>query len=93
MRSEMNKAVYFSNKFYKHYLQRIVTQKHLLLKVEKRIALFCINPNAPILRDHGLKGKQNLLRSFSVTGDYRIIYQEFPDHYNFLDIGTHSQVY
>jgi len=89
----MNKPVLFSTKFHKHYLQRIVGQKNLLDKVEKRIELFCINPKESILKDHGLKGEKNMLRSFSVTGDYRIIYQEFPDHYNFLDIGTHNQVY
>jgi addiction module RelE/StbE family toxin len=89
----MNKPVVFSTKFHKHYLQRIVEQRTLLRKVEERIELFCANPSNPILRDHGLKGEKNLLRSFSVTGDYRIIYQEYPDHYNFLDIGTHNQVY
>jgi addiction module RelE/StbE family toxin len=89
----MNKPVVFSSKFHKHYLQRVVKQKKLLDKVEQKIELFCINPRDPALKDHGLKGEKNLLRSFSVTGDYRIIYQEFLDHYNFLDIGTHNQVY
>jgi mRNA-degrading endonuclease YafQ of YafQ-DinJ toxin-antitoxin module len=89
----MNKPIVYSDKFHKHYLQRIVNNKNLLSRVEQRIELFCIDPKNPILHDHSLKGQKNLLSSFSVTGDYRIIYQEFPDHYNFLDIGKHNQVY
>jgi len=89
----MNKQVIYSTKFQKHYSKRILNQKNLLRKVEKRVELFCINPNDPLLNNHRLKGEKNLLSSFSVTGDYRIIYREYSDHYSFLDIGTHNQVY
>lgn len=48
------------------------------------------------MHDHALIGNMGGYRSFSVTGDYRIIYriEENGDIvFVFIDIGTHSQVY
>ena len=63
---------------------------------ENRISLFIQNRKSPLLRDHPLSGDMKGQRSFSVTGDYRIIYEERQNGeivFVFLDIGTHSQVY
>jgi len=57
------------------------------------LELFKINPQNPILRDHALKGDKIGLRSFSITGDYRVIYYIEDETAYFLDIGTHAQVY
>ncbi|HLD04039.1 MAG TPA: type II toxin-antitoxin system YafQ family toxin [Candidatus Dojkabacteria bacterium] len=89
----MSKPISFTSKFKKHYLQRILTNKNLLKQTEKRIKLFYENSQNPILHSHILKGKKNRLKAFSISGDYRIIYEEFSDHYRFLDIGRHNQVY
>ena len=83
-------------RFHKAYLKayRRLPRK-IQLKAEKRIALFLENRSNPILKDHALTGNLINKRAFSVTGDYRIIYQEIAGEvvFVFLDIGTHSQVY
>lgn len=45
------------------------------------------------LYDHPLHGDMQVLRSFSITGDIRLIYEETEAAYILKDIGTHSQVY
>jgi len=65
------------------------------LKAEERIGLFLEDRSDSRLKDHPLTGNLKDKRAFSVTGDYRIIYQEIEGELVliFLDIGTHSQVY
>ncbi len=66
------------------------------VKAKQRVALFLRDRNDPLLADHPLTGRMQGLRSFSVTGDYRIVYRiEENDEivFLFLDIGTHAQVY
>jgi addiction module RelE/StbE family toxin len=55
--------------------------------------MFLADKANPVLRDHQLIGRFSDFRAFSVTGDVRIIYKEFPDHIRLIDIGTHNQVY
>lgn len=84
----------FSNKFRKHYKKRIIHDVTLDRRSQKRIDLFINNPSHPLLRDHSLKGSEEGSRAFWVTGDVRIIYQWVDnDTVEFLDIGTHNQVY
>ena len=45
------------------------------------------------INDHGLKGKKRMFRAWSVAGDVRVVYRETEDYYEFLDIGSHNQVY
>jgi mRNA-degrading endonuclease YafQ of YafQ-DinJ toxin-antitoxin module len=45
------------------------------------------------LNEHRLKGKKRTLRAWSVTEDIRVVYRETDEYYEFLDIGTHNQVY
>ena len=48
----------------------------------------------PLLKNHPLTGAKRELRSFSVTGDVRIVYQlSGDDDAIFFDIGSHNQVY
>jgi len=81
-------------KFKKAYQKYIKPYPRLILQTSKRIKLFQTNSKHPLLKDHALKGSMQKLRSFSVSGDIRIIYQPLsPRHVLFLDIGTHNQVY
>lgn len=90
----MEKIVKTHPKFDKNYRRRILPHPHLDTKFKERLNLFITNPRNPILKDHPLIGKKKHLRSFSITGDIRVIYQEIsPTEALFLDIGTHSQVY
>lgn len=64
-------------------------------KVLEAIQVFQSDPFAPTLRNHPLKGSMQGKRSFSVTGDIRIIFEEY-ERYTLvlmLDVGTHNQVY
>jgi len=45
------------------------------------------------LNDHALIGAMKGLRAFSVAGDLRVVYHETDDYYEFLDIGSHNQIY
>lgn len=80
--------------FDKSYKKRISLNIKLAIQTQKRIALFESNPNDPILKDHPLTGTKKGLRSFSVSGDIRIIYMPVLDkEVIFVDIGSHNQVY
>jgi len=64
-------------------------------KTISSIKKFAENPHDPKLRNHPLKGKLQGKRSFNVTGDLRIIFEEIDDYVLviMLDIGTHSRLY
>lgn len=64
-------------------------------KIIETIQKFQKNPLDPILKNHELKGSMTGKRAISVTGDVRIIFEEY-DNYMLvimLDVGTHNQVY
>jgi len=80
--------------FRKSYRKRIKNNSKLVTKTKGRIKLFRDNSSNPALKDHTLKGSNNNIRAFSITGDFRIIYKRVSkDHVLFLDIGSHNQVY
>ncbi len=84
----------YHRKFVKSYKLRVAPHPSLVKRFINRVGLFKKNRNSPILRDHTLKGDAEGFRSFSITGDCRIIYVEFSDNeVTFYDIGTHNQVY
>ncbi len=86
-------TIKYSKRFFKNFKSRIASSKALNKKAQERITLFANNPHSPLLKDHSLKGNKTGLRSFSITGDIRIIYQLESETIYFLDIGTHNQVY
>jgi len=55
--------------------------------------MFTNNSKDPILRDHALGGKMKGFRSFSITGDIRVVYYISENIAYFVDIGSHNQVY
>jgi addiction module RelE/StbE family toxin len=81
-------------KYKKAYQKRIKPHPELVARATHRLTLFQQNPSNPLLKDHALKGSDQHLRAFSISGDIRIIYQQLDqDTVLFLDIGTHNQVY
>lgn len=64
-------------------------------KVNLSIKRFHENPFNPLLKNHKLNGSMSGRRAISVTGDLRIIFEEYDDYVTvlMLDIGTHNQVY
>lgn len=79
--------------FEKHLKKRILNQKTLKNKFISRVSIFAEDPENPILQDHKLIGAKKELRSFSITGDLRVIYRKEAGVIYFLDIGSHNQVY
>lgn len=65
------------------------------VKTLEVIKLFATNPQDPTLKNHALMGRMRGLRSISVTGNYRIIFEERKDGILIimLDVGPHEQVY
>lgn len=85
--------VRFHKTFKKHFKLRIEPNPLLDQKFGQRLELLLKNPTDPILKDHELKGKKIGYRSFSVTGDIRVLYQKIEDDIVLYDIGAHNQVY
>ena len=80
--------------FKRAYKSRIAKNSKLSKQTAKRIETFRKNPTHPTLHNHPLKGKRKGFRSFSISGDIRIVfYQEFDNTVVFIDIGTNNQVY
>lgn len=67
------------------------------IKGKKFVTLekFSKNPFDPLLKNHSLSGKLFGKRAFSVSGDLRIIFEEYGNYVLviMLDVGTHNQVY
>ncbi len=81
-------------KFDKHFAKRIRPNSKLLRQFTKRLKLYTKKPNHPLLKDHQLTGSKKHLRAFSITGNYRTLYQKINSkHIILFDVGTHNQVY
>ena len=83
----------YHKRFLKHFKQRIVSNLSLDRKYTKRLQLFLSDPKQALLNDHALHGDLEGYRSFSVTGDIRVVYRYEDENIKFYDIGTHNQVY
>ena len=60
----------------------------------KRIELFLIDLNNPVLNTHKLSGKLKDLWSFNVSGDIRVVFDKsFGDIVVLEAIGSHSELY
>jgi len=85
--------VEFKDAFIKSFRKRYSHDTDVQKRFHERLELFSLNPGNPILRDHPLKGTKTGFRSFSITGDIRVIYVVVNEIAYFIDIGTHNQVY
>lgn len=83
----------YLKKFLKNYQKRILPNPKLNNKLSERLEIFMKNPADPQLKDHGLTGKKKAFRSFSITGDIRVVYKIEGDIIRLYDIGSHNQVY
>lgn len=79
--------------FEKNFKKRILTNPKLTKTFKSRINLFQKDKQAPLLRDHQLTGNLKNFRSFSITGDIRVIYQVNQQTVILVDIGSHNQLY
>lgn len=79
--------------FEKHFLSRIAPNEKLVKQFEQRLGLFMQNVRDYPVDDHALIGNMKGLRAFSAGGDIRVVYRDVDEYYEFLDIGSHNQVY
>lgn len=80
--------------FDKHFKKRIRNNQKLLKRFQERVGLFRSDPTDPLLKNHQLTGAMKNYRAFSITGDYRVVYERVSkDEVIFKDVGTHNQVY
>jgi addiction module RelE/StbE family toxin len=80
-------------KFEKNFKSRISPNPKLKKQFMARLELFKEGVRDYPLDDHALIGTMKGLRAFSIGGDLRVVYRETEEHYEFLDIGSHNQVY
>jgi len=88
-----NKKVIYSNQFKKSFIKRFGNQKNSRKRIREATKLFESGVRDTPVNDHRLKGSRKDLRSFSAGGDIRVIYRETDTTYEFLDVGSHNQVY
>lgn len=87
------KPITLRKSFEKAYVKRLRSEKKLTKQYKERVNLFLAGHRDQPLNDHALTGTMSGLRSFSISGDIRVIYRETASYYEFIDIGTHAQVY
>jgi addiction module RelE/StbE family toxin len=87
------KPIIRHKQFDKHFRTRIAPNPKLVKQFEQRLALFIQGVRDYPLEDHALIGTMKGLRAFSVGGDLRVVYHETNQYYEFLDVGSHNQVY
>ncbi|MBI2638477.1 type II toxin-antitoxin system YafQ family toxin [Candidatus Peregrinibacteria bacterium] len=83
-------------RYHSYFLKRFKKlSTNLKGKTISAIGKFTKNPHDPSLQNHKLKGSLAGKRAFWVTGDIRVIFEEFNDYILviILDVGTHNQVY
>lgn len=59
----------------------------------EKLNVFSRDPFHYSLNNHALKGEFEGWRSFNITGDVRVHYEEDETVVVLMDIGTHSQLY
>jgi addiction module RelE/StbE family toxin len=87
------KPIIRHRKFEKNFKSRISPNAKLKKQFMIRLALFKEGIRDYPLDDHSLVGTMTGLRAFSVGGDLRVVYRETDEYYEFLDVGSHNQVY
>ncbi|MFH1218305.1 MAG: hypothetical protein V1679_00490 [Candidatus Peregrinibacteria bacterium] len=84
--------IYRHKKFKKRYSKLPVFLKD---KVDLAILKFEKDPFDRALRNHGLSGRLDGKRAFWVTGNIRVVFEEYDDYLVvlMLNVGVHPQVY
>ncbi len=80
--------------FHKNFKKKL---KKLSPKIQDqfcdRLETFIEDKNHKTLNNHSVDKIFTDCRSINVTGDYRAIFKEDGDVVNFVNIGTHSELY
>jgi addiction module RelE/StbE family toxin len=87
------KPIIRHRQFEKSFRSRISPNQKLVKQFKQRLEFFMGGVRDYPLDDHALVGTMKGLRAFSIGGDVRVVYRETDEYYEFLDIGSHNQVY
>lgn len=87
------KPIIRSSKFVKNFKTRISPNQKLKKRFEARLQLFTEGIRDYPIDDHALVGTMKGLRAFSIGGDLRVVYRETDEYFEFIDVGSHNQVY
>ncbi len=85
------KEIRWSKQFTRLYKQRIAHDERLKRDFIESVDAF--RENKTLVYDHPLENVMEGQRAFSINTEYRVVYIEKEDYYQFTDIGTHEQVY
>ena len=80
--------------YHKKFKKTLVKQPAKIQeKFFEALDIFVKDPFHYSLNNHALTGEFRGLRSFDVTGDVRVHYEEFSEGVVLISIGTHAQLY
>ncbi|MCR4334546.1 MAG: type II toxin-antitoxin system mRNA interferase toxin, RelE/StbE family [Patescibacteria group bacterium] len=79
----------------RHFEKKVAKlSKKIKIALAERISLFISEPHHITLNNHQLHGSLRSYRSINVTGDYRLIYEDYDTNtVRLIDIDTHSKLY
>lgn len=82
-------------RYSRRFIKQLAKQPaKIQIAFDSRLELFIEDPHDPLLRNHVLQGKLKGLRSISITGDVRAVYEIIDNEiYIYQMIGSHSQLY
>lgn len=68
--------------------------KKIRLALAERLRLFAHDPFSVLLNNHALHGTLRSYRSINITGDWRLMYEQYDEQtVRLIDIDTHSNLY
>ena len=78
-----------------HFKKKVAKlSKKIKITLAERIQLFMSEPHHITLNNHPLHGSLRSYRSINITGDYRLIYEDYDvGIVRLIDIDTHSKLY
>jgi addiction module RelE/StbE family toxin len=84
--------IFFRKRFQKNFDRLPEKIQH---KTRETLALFVLDPTDSTLKNHALSGRLIGQRAISVTGDYRIIFEQKDDYFLviIIDVGRHATIY
>lgn len=85
--------IQYHREFLKNYKKRIAPYPKLEKQFQAQLEKLLKDSKDSSLRDHKLIGKRKNFRSFSVTGDIRVVYIIVDNNIWLFDIGSHNQIY
>ena len=91
----MTYRILYPNSYVKRAKKFLIKYPEIHSQYEKTLELLEINPQHPLLRLNGLRGRLEVLSSVSINISYRIVLELIIHDGDIIliDVGNHDQVY